>query len=205
MSGWRHSALAWGLLFAIVAAFASGLWLPSIDKLNENRNRLADLENRITKLELLARTRDDLKARIEAANHPEAGDEASQYVAAKSPALGTAELQRYLQDTIVANDAKQISSQAFPATMTNAFQKLVVSVNISGTLRSLQGILRKLEYGQPRIFVEQVLISANAAALPSTLRRRRNDVQNSNPELSARLLVAAYMHLDQNPDGDTTN
>ena len=159
MSKLRHIALAWGLLLAIVAAFASGLWLPLVDKLQENRTRIAELDNRIAKLASLALTRDDLKAQIAAADNAEDGDGADQYIAAKSTTLGTAELQRYLQETIVANGAKQSSSQALPGSATNGLHKLAVKVNFSGSLSSLQRILFGLEYGWPHILVEELLVS----------------------------------------------
>lgn len=208
MNNYRHMALAWGLLLLIVAASAVGLWIPLWDQAAQNQARIAALEHRIAKFHALKSTQSELNDALLVLQQSDGPNNASQFIVAKSPTLGLAELQRRINETIVATNARQISSQPLSGKDAADFHKLEVIVNLSGSLPAVQEILFALEHDQPRLFIEQARIQGSRAGRRrQSVARQRSGIPDAQPalELSARLLVSAYMQRGEEPDAAVAN
>lgn len=205
MNGRRHMALAWGLLITIIATAAAIVWLPLMDEAARNRTRILSLEDRITKIQGLASTQIQLKRALDDMRRSIGSENSKQFFVAKSPTLGAADLQRRIQEILTAKNVRQISSQPLNATDVNDFHKLQVTVNFSGSLRAIHDVLYDLEFGQPRIFIEQLLVSEKSA---TRARRRRQKIQSNvttaGQELSVRLMAGAYLQIGNESDAPTT-
>ena len=203
MNHQRHMALACGLLLSIAAAFAGGLWIPWMDKVEQTQARIVSLEERIAKLRALASRQAELKDALQVMQQFDEADNTGQFIVARSPTLGAADLQRRMQGIITANDARQVRSQPLSGADVGDFHKLEVTVNLYGSLRAIREILFAIEYGQPRIFVEQLLLTGKSARRSrgsQIQRRRRSQITGAQTgiEISARLSVSAYMqHKEQ--------
>jgi general secretion pathway protein M len=206
----RHMILAWILIVTVVAAVAATVWLPLTKQAERNHARIASLDGRIAKIQTLAATQDNLKKSLKNMERSIGSEDSNQFVVAKSPTLGAADLQRRVQAIIVKNNARQISSQPLSATNVSDFHKLQVTINFSGSLPAIHDVLYKLESGQPRVFIEQLLITKSSARHPRRARTRqhsnlRQAVSTSQRELSVRLMASAYMENGDRSDGLTTD
>ena len=132
MNSYRHMASAWGLLLLIVAVLAAGMWIPLWVQTEQNQDRIVALQDRNAKFHALKSTQTELNDALIVLKQSEGRDNAGQFIVAKSPILGAAELQRRINGVIVATNARQISSQALSGTDAADFYKLEVTVNLSG-------------------------------------------------------------------------
>lgn len=203
MNRYRHMALAWGLLLAIVAMFAATMWIPWNDRVELNRARIESMAERIARFRALASTQAELTEALTVMQQSSAPDDASQFITAKSPTLGAADLQRRIKQIIVEKNGRQVSSQPLDATEVADLHQVEVNVNLTGSLPAIQEILFALEFGQPRIFIKDALIQASAASRnrsSAARRRTRNSGTQQAMALSARLLVFAYMQRSDESD-----
>jgi hypothetical protein len=210
MNNYRHMAFAWGLLLLIVAAFAAGMWIPLWVQTEQNQARILALQDRIAKFHALKLTQTELNDALIALQQSDGRDDAGQFIVAKSPILGTAELQRRINGIIGATGARQISSQALSKTDTADFYKLKVTVNLSGSLQAIQRILFALEHDQPRLFIEHARIQGKRTGrrrLSAAQQRQRLRILGAQPhtDLSAQLLVTAYMQRGEETDAIVAN
>lgn len=198
MTDARQMLLAWMLLLSVVAAFIFGVWLPLTDGLNESHSRIAELRQRIAKYESIEATRGEITADLTRLEKRSKADSAARFINAKSVTLGGAELQRRIQALVAQYGAKQTSSQPLNQNDETEIPKLQVSVNLSGSLESIQQIVFSLEQSKPRLFIEQALIqssgsSRSARAANARARSRMSAPTSAGPMLSVRLLVTAYL------------
>lgn len=206
MNDRRQMLLALGLLVSIVTSIAAVAWLPLTESVKKNRERLSYLTERVDQIEGLKSKQQRLQNAVAQLQQSTGSMGSNQFVAAKSPILGAATLQRRLKQTIAANNARQISSQPLVSSEETDLHKLQVVVSFSGNLRALHNILYELEAVDPRIFIEQLLISKRPD--PSVQSRRRqgtiSDLSTMKHSLSVRLLATAYMQLDETYDAQST-
>ena len=201
-----HPASAWGLLITVIATVAATVWLPLMDQAQLSRDRIASLEQRVTRIQALESTQLQVNDELAQLRYSIGFENSNQFVVAKSPTLGAAELQRRIQDIIVANNASQISSQPLNPAATVDFYKLVVNVSFSGNINSLLDVLYALEFGQPRIFIDQLLISGNSVRRNRTHARQKAQSRltpTGRHDLSIRLMASAYMQLGECSDAKT--
>jgi len=201
----RHMILAWVLIVTVVAAVAATVWLPLTELAQRNHARIVSLDERVAKIQTLAATQDNLKKSLENMERSIGSNNSNQFVVAKTPTLGAADLQRRVQAIIVKNNARQISSQPLSATNVSDFHKLQVTINFSGSLPAIHDVLYELESGQPRVFIEQLLITKNSARRSRRARTRqqsnsRQAMSTSQRELSVRLMASAYMQNGDRSD-----
>jgi general secretion pathway protein M len=201
----RHMILAWVLIVTVVAAVAATVWLPLTELAQRNHARIVSLDDRVAKIQTLAATQDNLKKSLENMQRSIGSNNSNQFVVAKTPTLGAADLQRRVQAIIVENNARQISSQPLSATNVSDFHKLQVTINFSGSLPAIHDVLYELESGQPRVFIEQLLITKNSARRSRRARTRqqtnlRQAMSTIQRELSVRLMASAYMQNGDRPD-----
>jgi len=199
----RHLAFAWGLLITIVVTVAATIWLPLMDRAERSRARIASLEQRVTRLQALGSTQLQMNKELAQLRHSIGSENSNQFVVAKSPTLGAAELQRRIQAIIVANNARQISSQPLNLVATADIHKLQVNVNFSGNINSLHDVLYALEFGQPQIFIKQLLVSGNSTRRNRTRSRQKaqsETVSKGKHNLSIRLTASTYIQLGESSD-----
>ncbi len=204
----RHMLLAWGLLLSIIASVAVVVWLPLMDEAERHRTRVGSLSERVGRVQGLASTKQQLTEAVAQLRQSIGSADSNQFVVARSPTLGAAELQRRIQQIISASNARQLSSQPLAVAEVANLHKLQVTVNFSGDLRSLHDVLYGLKSGQPRIFVERLLVSgkSNQRARRARARRQQNaqlGVSNAGQQLSVRLMAAAYMQIGDGSDAQT--
>ena len=128
----RHMILAWVLIVTVVAAVAATVWLPLTEQAQRNHTRIASLDDRVAKIQTLAATQAKLKTSLKNMERSIGSENSNQFVVAKSPTLGAADLQRRVQAIIVENNARQISSQPLSATNVSDFHKKKVRLIFLG-------------------------------------------------------------------------
>ncbi|HCU89479.1 MAG TPA: hypothetical protein DGR97_06040 [Gammaproteobacteria bacterium] len=206
MNKQRHMLLALGLLVSIVASIAVFVWLPLMESVKSSRERISYLNERVAQTEELKSTQQQLRNTLaQLQNSTDAGN-SNQFVAAKSPILGAATLQRRIKQTIAANNARQISSQPLSSPEENGLHKLQVAVSFSGNLRALHNILYELETVDPEIFIDQLLIAKKPTRRARGPQRQgaTSDLSHMKDSLSVRLLATAYMQLNETSDAQST-
>lgn len=202
MSERRHMLLAWALLVTVVLTFAAGAWLPAWEALERNRGQIVDVRARLEKVHGLATTRNELVARIAALQRAPDERQSQRFFAARTTALGVADLQQRVLAVITRNAGHQVSSQPLAGKRSGEFHKLTVTVTFDADLATLQGVLYDFENSAPRIFVEQIIVTARDSAGRTDGRQPRGRRSHSlSPGLlSARLVLAGYMPVRGSTD-----
>ena len=201
----RHMILACLLIVTVVAALGATVWVPLTEQAQRNHARIASLDGRVAKIQTLAATQANLIKSLQNMERSIDSENSNQFFVAKSPNLGAADLQRRVQAVIVENNARQISSQPLSATNVSDFHKLQVTINFSGSLPAVHDVLYELESGQPRVFIEQLLITKGTANRARTRQQSnfRQAMSTNQRELSVRLMASAYMENGDQSDGLT--
>ena len=195
--------LAWLLLLSLVASYVLVIWAPLRAEVTATQDRLHDSHARLAKYQDLESQRGKLTQQIAELRRDGEVGLSNGLLQANSRTLALAELQNHIDDIIAQHKAIQTSSQPLNTNSENDRQKIEVSVNLTGSMEAIQGILFTLEQQPPRLFVDRVMLQVKRS--PRRAQRRSNmaaaaAIQEIAIELSARLLIRAYMQPDATAD-----
>ena len=109
------------------------------------------------------------------------------FLAAETPTLASALLQRQLQDLMTQHQASLVSTQVLPSKEIDGLQTVALRVSIKTHMGALQQILHQLELDRPVMTVDQLNIQASGG-------RRLLASANDTPQLvDVQFELTAYM------------
>ncbi len=146
--------LAVGLLVFVVLLFVLALVVPIISKgleLNETKENLAFT---LKKYERILAEKDSVVANIEAIKqqHQNQGYFNNQ----GTSALASAQMQEFIKQAIVQAGGQLSSTQVLPPNNKDSFNRITVSVRMTGNIEVLRAVLYKLETATPLIVIDQL-------------------------------------------------
>ncbi len=146
--------LAVGLLIFVVLLFAAVIIAPIVNKgleLNETKETLAF---NLQKYERILAGKNSVVANIEGIKqqHEEQGYFNSQ----GTSALASAEMQEFIKQAIVQAGGQLSSTQVLPSSKKDNFNRITVSVRMTGNIEVLRSVLYKLETATPLIVIDQM-------------------------------------------------
>lgn len=146
--------LAVGLLIFVVLIFMLAIVVPIINKgfeLNETKENLAFT---LKKYERILAEKDSVVRNIEAIKqqHEDQGYFNNQ----GTSALASAQMQEFIKQAIVQADGQLSSQQVLPPNNKDNFNRITVSVRMTGNIEVLRSVLYKLETATPLIVIDQL-------------------------------------------------
>ncbi|MBK8816269.1 MAG: type II secretion system protein M [Methylococcaceae bacterium] len=146
--------LAVGLLVLVVLLFILAIVVPIVGKgleLNETKENLAFT---LKKYERILAGKDAVVANIDAIKqqHQDQGYFNNQ----GTSALASAQMQEFIKQAIVQAGGQLSSTQVLPPNNKDNFNRITVSVRMTGNIEVLRSVLYKLETATPLIVIDQL-------------------------------------------------
>ncbi len=146
--------LAVGLLVFVVLLFILAIVVPIVNKgleLNETKENLAFT---LQKYERILAEKDSVVGNIEAIKqqHEDQGYFNNQ----GTSALASAQMQEFIKQAIVQAGGQLSSTQVLPPNNKDNFNRITVSVRMTGNIEVLRAVLYKLETATPLIVIDQL-------------------------------------------------
>lgn len=143
-----------GFLVFVILLFVAIIIAPLVNKgleLNETKETLAF---NLQKYERILAGKNSVVANIEAIKqqHQEQGYFNSQ----GTSALASAEMQEFIKQAIVQAGGQLSSTQVLPSGKKDNFNRITVSVRMTGNIEVLRSVLYKLETATPLIVIDQI-------------------------------------------------
>jgi general secretion pathway protein M len=160
--------------------------MPIVDKYVDNRGRIQDLYDQLTRYRMLAAEEPAVRERLEAFKQRNQGSEL--YLKGETPTLAGAELQERVKSVVESSGGTLVSTQTMPEAEEQGLVRVSVKVRMRADVEGVQKVLYGLETGRPLVFLENVLVRSRVV-------RRRGVVNIS--ELDVSFDVTGYMHAGQ--------
>lgn len=146
--------LAIGLLLGVIGFISFVIVMPLVNQglaLHEEKNalsfRFGQYERILSRKQSVIEEMENLKSQIAEQNYLSTQN---------TTALASAELQELIKQTIIEAGGQLSSTQGLPVVTKNNFQRIPVSVRMTGNSEVLRAVLHKLETATPLIVVEQI-------------------------------------------------
>lgn len=182
-----HRGLAVGLLALVLLAGYGLIARPMIMKYRDYRANIAQLQDRLQRLEGMLATRRSLEEQIQQVR--QSGVIGHNYLGQSSPTLAATDLQQRVKDIVESNGGSLVSTQILPVTQEDNFSRVTIRVIMTGDTEILQKLSYALESARPLLFVENLQIRAQ-----QTRRfNNRNDPGDTQIQLSIQFDLSGYM------------
>lgn len=184
----RHRFLALGLtVIVLILGFEvfDRVW---IGKHNYYQEHLADLQDRLQRLNGLLSTQDDLEQMLERIRQDSSAD--AYYLPEESPTLAATSLQQRVRQAVESNGGNLVSTQILPVVAEDGFSRVAIRVQMTGDIDAVQKMLYALESARPLSFIDALQIRAQP------VRRRRTaggDTDAQEMQLITQFELAGYM------------
>lgn len=146
--------LAIGLLLGVIGFISFVIVMPLVNQglaLHEEKNALSfrfeQYERILSRKQNVIEDMENLKSQIADQNYLSTQN---------TTALASAELQELIKQTIVEAGGQLSSTQGLPVVIKNNFQRIPVSVRMTGNSEVIRAVLHRLETTTPLIVVEQI-------------------------------------------------
>lgn len=146
--------LAIGLLVGVIGFISFVIVMPLVNQglaLHEEKNALSfrfeQYERILSRKQNVIEDMENLKSQIADQNYLSTQN---------TTALASAELQELIKQTIIEAGGQLSSTQGLPVVTKNNFQRIPVSVRMTGNSEVLRAVLHRLETATPLIVVEQI-------------------------------------------------
>lgn len=146
--------LAIGLLLGVIGFISFVIVMPLVNQglaLHEEKNalsfRFGQYERILSRKQSVIEEMENLKSQIADQNYLSTQN---------TTALASAELQELIKQTIIEAGGQLSSTQGLPVVTKNNFQRIPVSVRMTGNSEVLRAVLHRLETATPLIVVEQI-------------------------------------------------
>jgi general secretion pathway protein M len=148
------------ILLLVALAGLHGMVIgPVVEQYRQYDQRLAALVDRLVRYERMAARGELIEARlavVEGKREPTA----AYYLESAKPALASAELQRYVKQTVERAGGRLVSSQVVSNEPEEGFASIAVKVNMQASIEALREVLYRLESENPVVFIDDVVIAA---------------------------------------------
>jgi general secretion pathway protein M len=183
--------LALGLLFVVSLIAGLLIIVPVVSKglaLNETKNTLLfksqQYERILAKKDAVLASREHIKQQSE---------EQGYFNKQETEALVSAEMQKFVKDTITNAGGQLSSTQTIPSSdtgtnSTSKFNRIIVRVSMTGSSEMLRSVLYKIENANPLMIIDQIDIRP--------VRGRRNRVTgqvDANNDLAINFQAVSFM------------
>jgi general secretion pathway protein M len=178
--------LAVGLLVAAILVVGLAVIVPVLNKGLELHEAKNNLVFRLQQYERILAKRD---AVIESMNAIKDQYQKGGLLNRQSTgALASAEVQEFIKKTIVEAGGQLSSTQALPLNTKNEFDRITVSVRMTGNSEVLRAVLHKIETSTPLIIIDQIEIRPMRGVRSRTTRQ----IEPSN-ELNINFQAVSFM------------
>lgn len=182
----QQKALAVALLGVVIMLFYLAIISPVLARAQHYDEKIDDLQFQLQRLKKIAAAEDILLKRMEEIKQQQS--ENRHLRAGDTPALASADLQKFVGDKVKETGGNLISTQVVPARQEEQFTRIAIKVRLSGTIETLRDTLYAIESARPLLIVENLDIRP--------FRRRRNPVTRRyepSDELNINFEVVGYM------------
>ncbi len=152
----RNCTAAVAVLVALVLLVGGGVLLPWWAKLKEYDDKAVELTGLLERYRQVNARKSQLEAELQAVRQRLSDN--NYYLAASTPALAAAELQKQVKQVVEAQGAKLVSTQNIDSVSNDAPARIAIRVRMSGDVDALTRVLHELEGGRPLLFVENMAI-----------------------------------------------
>ncbi len=181
----RSRTLAILLLLGILLLVASILLLPLSLISNAYDDSIDDLTFQIQRYQRTAQREPQLRRQLvtlQARRLP-----ASALLQGDSSAIAGANLQQLIKRRVQRAGGHLESTQILPGKESNILERIAIRAQFTGSMEALQNVLYKIEFGQPRLFIERIEIRKK-----SRFRRLRRKQTINQGQVRVTLQVAGY-------------
>lgn len=166
--------LAVGLLVFVILLFILAIIVPIVSKgmaLHEEKENLAFT---LQKYERILAGKGAIEANIESIK--EQHKDQSLFNTQGTSALASAEMQEFIKQAIVEAGGQLSSTQVLPQASKDEFNRITVSVRMTGDIEVLRAVLYKLETAMPLVVIDQLDIRP----MRSVRNRLTHQIEPSN-------------------------
>ena len=146
--------LALGLLFFIVSLIVLAVVVPLVSKGLELNETKEDLAFTLKKYERILAGKNAVTSNIQSLKQQH--QDQSYFNTQGTSALASAQMQEFIKQAIVQAGGQLSSTQVLPATSKDNFNRITVSVRMTGNIEVLRAVLYKLETATPLIVIDQM-------------------------------------------------
>jgi general secretion pathway protein M len=182
--------LAVGLLAFVVLLVFLAIVFPLINKgleLNETKENLAFT---LGKYERILAEKEAIVSNIAAIKQQH--EKQGYFNTQGTSALASAQMQEFIKQTIVQAGGQLSSTQVLPSSNKDKFNRITVSVRMTGNIEVLRSVLYKLETATPLIVIEQMDIRP----MRSVRNRMTHQIEPSNG-LNVNFQAIGFMRAQQ--------
>jgi general secretion pathway protein M len=166
--------LAVGLLAFIALLVCMLIFVPIVIKGLELHESKENLAFTLKKYEQILAGKEAIVGNIEAIKQQH--EEQGYFNTQGTSALASAQMQEYIKQAIVQAGGQLSSTQVLPPTLKDKFNRITVSVRMTGNIEVLRSVLYKLETAAPLIVIEQLDIRP----MRSVRNRMTRQIEPSN-------------------------
>lgn len=146
--------LAVGLLGLVILLICLIILLPIVNKGLELHETKENLAFNLNKYERILAGKDAIVGNIDAIKQQH--EEQGYFNTQGTSALASAQMQEFIKQTIVQAGGQLSSTQVLPSTSKEKFNRITISVRMTGNIEVLRDVLYKLETATPLIVIEQM-------------------------------------------------
>ncbi len=181
----KNRIAALSLLFLAIALAGVLLVRPLWEHYSTNRDRIAELEDRVARFESIATRQAPLEQQLATTLRSMNLDELT--LRADSATLAAADLQERVKAAVQASGGSLTSTQILEPEKVSSFDRVFVNVRMTGSTLAVQESLYALESGQPMLMIDDLLIVTRRTA--ARLRSRQKGQQD---QLDVRFKVSGF-------------
>jgi len=155
----RHSRMfAIALLLLVVLAAGLVILGPPFALYQAQANTINDSKRELATYRRLVGSKRELERRLAGLSRRSAASK--YYVQGSTPALATANIQKYLKSIVTRNGAEVISTQIIAAQSDADGNQVSLRVHMRADIDSAMAILHSVESGRPMLFVDDLAMNA---------------------------------------------
>ena len=177
-------ALAVALLVTVVFGVYGFVVAPLAGLYQAVEDDIAELGARLAHLRRIASTGVTTETKLAALK--QAQPTSDYYLKSTKRALASAELQRYVKETVDDSGGQLVSSQVMSSKPEEGFASVAVKVHMRSSIEGLQEVLYRLEAGRPVMFIDDLSVTVTHR------RRLRRDSPQEQVPLTVKFRITAY-------------
>lgn len=175
--------LAVALLFLVAIIFYLVAVLPVTTAIKSNNDAIDDLEFRLQRMKKIKAGEPQLLQRLEQVQQQQAQNK--HFSDRKTAALASADLQKFIKNTVVDAGGRLTSTQVVPAETEDQFVRIAIKVRMSGNSDILRNVLYEIENRRPMLIVDNLnLRPIRGRRDPKTRKLLPSDQLNVNLDIS---------------------
>jgi len=191
----QQQAAALGLLIVALLLVVSLFITPLFSLFLQQSATISQLEDRLHRYQQLSSELEQSEQSLQLlrATTPDAG----LYLPERRPALASAWLQKHLNRLVSHSGGQLVSIQNAQPSLDVPLQGVMLRVHLRSEIAQLVPLIHELESGQPVLFMQDLVITANTRRTISRLTRnrgiqRQNSRARQSPSLDIRFDLVGY-------------